>query len=305
MDINVSVIIPTFNRAKYIQDAIQSVLNQTYPNYEILVVDDGSTDDTRQIVAAIESEKIRYYYKCHQGIALSLNYGINHSRGHFIARLDSDDIFLPEKLGRQVQLLEENPDVDLVYTQVYKMTEDGKILSRYPEGHRLPPEPLRALRNFLFAPSQSLMFRRECIEQAGVFDENFVIASDWDFFIRLAMVSKLAYINEPLVKTRTHSGMITRDGIQKMTYIIAVLEKHRETLSLAEDNRWLSPHYYKLGREYFFVENYDLAQSAFQKALALSPTNVSALLFFLLCFFPPDFIARLKHLQRSIKIKNL
>jgi len=305
MEIDVSVIIPTYNRVIYIAVAIHSVLNQTYQNFEILVVDDGSTDETPRAVTAFESEKIRYFYRDHQGIALSLNFGINHSRGRYIARLDSDDIFFPGKLERQVQLLEANPEVDLVYTQVYNMTEDGEILCPYPEAHTLPSEPLRTLRRFLFAPSQSIMFRRECVEKAGAFDRNFVIASDWDFLIRMAQVSKFAYINEPLVKVRKHAGMITRNGIQNIKHIIAVLEKHRELLSLGEGYRWMSPHYYMLNREYFFIENYELAQSAFQRALSLSSTNFLAMLYFFLCYFPPNFIAQLKSLRRPIRAKVL
>jgi len=305
MDIDVSVIIPTYNRVRYIAEAINSILNQTYQNYEILVVDDGSTDETQKAVAAIESEKIRYFYRDHQGISLSLNFGINHSRGRYIARLDSDDIFFPEKLKRQVQLLEANPEVDLVYTQVYNMTEDGKIICAYPESHNLPSEPLRTLRSFLFAPSQSIMFRRDCIEKIGAYDENFTVAEDWDFCIRMAQEFKFAYINQPLVKVRKHAAMITRNGIQKIKHIIAVLEKHRELLSLGEGYRWLSPHYYTLGREYFFIENYELAQSAFQKALSLSSTNFLAMLYFFLCYFPPNFIAQLKSLRRPIRAKVL
>lgn len=305
MSINVSVIIPTFNRARYIKEAIHSVINQTYQHFEILVIDDGSTDETQETVAGIESEKIRYFYKVHQGIGPSLNFGIEHCRGRLIARLDSDDMFLPEKLELQVQILDTNPEVKLVYTQAFNIAEDGKILGRYPENHKLPSEPLRTLRNYLFAPAQSIMFRRDCIETIGAFDSNYELAEDWEFFIRMAQAYELAYINQPLVKIRKHEGMITRNRILALNKIIEVLEKHRELLSLGEGCRWLSPHYYMLGREYFFIENYASARGAFQRALSLSATNISALLYFFLCSFPPNFIAKIKCLRRRICAKAL
>ncbi|MCP4627156.1 MAG: glycosyltransferase [bacterium] len=105
MHIDVSVIIPTYNRIEYIADAIKSVINQTYRNYEILVVDDGSTDETRKVVNAFESKRIRYFYRDHQGISSSLNFGINHSRGRFVARLDSDDIHTIAVLEKHHELI--------------------------------------------------------------------------------------------------------------------------------------------------------------------------------------------------------
>jgi len=134
----VSVILPTFNRAAYLPDAIESVLCQTFRDFELVIVDDGSTDNTRQIVQMYPDKRIRYRFKQNGGIASALNCGIKQSTGTYLARLDSDDVFLPEKLAYQVACLDANPDCGLVYTQAYNMDEKGNVLALYLKDNMLP-----------------------------------------------------------------------------------------------------------------------------------------------------------------------
>lgn len=109
-----SVMIPAYNSAALIGDVIRSVLMQTYPNFEIIVVDDGSTDGSRDVVAAFNDQRIRYHYQENHGVAVARNTGIAHSRGQHIAFLGADDLFLPHKLMQQVPVLESQPEVGLV-----------------------------------------------------------------------------------------------------------------------------------------------------------------------------------------------
>ncbi|MGA1797129.1 MAG: glycosyltransferase [bacterium] len=297
---SVSVIIPTYNRAWALKDAVESVLNQTYGDIEIIVVDDGSTDRTRECMEGFTDPRVRCLYKENGGAASALNLGIRQSTGTYIARLDSDDVFLPKKLEIQVRVMNENPNVGLVYTQAYDIDREGNILGLYLTNHTCPCDPLKVLRHFLFPPSQSIMFRKDCIDTVGYFDENMPITEDWDFCIRMARRYPFAYCDEPLVKIRRHPGMITGDKLASAQAILRVMQKHVTTLSSGEGDSWMSPHYYRLGRLYFYGREYDKARHAFSTALRHDPLSLKNLAFRGISSLPPGLIERLKGLKRSL-----
>ena len=124
----VSVIIPTFNRAAMLRDAIDSVLNQTFEDYEIIVVDDGSTDNTRETISKFNSPKITYIYQENRGRSIARNIALSRARGEFIAFLDSDDIFLPYKLEKQINAMEIQKDYGLVYSAAIVAGDKGNEL---------------------------------------------------------------------------------------------------------------------------------------------------------------------------------
>ncbi|MGA1840851.1 MAG: glycosyltransferase [bacterium] len=293
----VSVIIPTFNRVTYLSEAIESVLSQSYDNLELIVVDDGSFDNTRDLVHSFSDERIGYFYQKNNGIASALNLGLKKSSGDYIARLDSDDIFLPEKLKLQVKLLDHNPDLGLVYTQAYNMDDKGNALKLFLKNHTCPQEPLKVLRHFLFPPSQSIMFRRSCIDKIGYFDETMPVGEDWDFCIRMAQKYRFAYCDEPLVKIRKHPDMITSDKIKTAQSILQVMEKHVETLSLGEGKEWLAPHYHNLGRLYLHKRNYKNAREYFYGAFRLNPIQLKNLLFGGAASLPPSIFEGLRRIK--------
>jgi len=297
---SVSVIIPTYNRAWAIKDAVDSVLNQTYGDLEIIVVDDGSTDRTRECIEGFKDPRVRYLYKENGGVASALNFGIRQSTGAYIARLDSDDIFLPRKLEIQIKVMNGNPDVGLVYTHAYEMDLEGNVLGLYLKGHTCPCDPLKVLRHFLFPPSQSIMFRRSCIDTIGYFDEDLPVAEDWDFCIRMAREYPFAYCDEPLVKIRRHPGMITADRLKSAQAIVQVMRRHVKTLSSCGEESWMSPHYYRLGRLYFYGREYDKAREGFSTALRYDPFSLKNLVFWGISSLPPGLIEWLKGLKRSV-----
>ncbi|MGA1867625.1 MAG: glycosyltransferase [bacterium] len=296
----VSVIIPTYNRDWFIGDAIKSVLQQTYMDFEIIIVDDGSTDKTQERIKSFFNKKIKYFYKKNGGAASALNLGIKHSKGKYIARLDSDDIFEPEKLEKQVKLLDSNQDIGLVYTQAYNIDENGNILELYPKNHTCPQESLKTLRHFLFPPSQSIMFRKNCIDKIGYFDENMPITEDWDFCIRMAQYYQFAYIDEPLVKIRKHTYMITANKIETAHAILKVMQKHAKILSMGEGNTWIGQHYYSLGRIYFYKRNYQSAKKIFFQALKYDPRSWRNYIFLGLTYLPNFMIEAIRYLKSII-----
>jgi glycosyltransferase involved in cell wall biosynthesis len=297
----ISVIIPTYNRAAYLYESIDSVLCQTYEDLELIVVDDGSSDNTREVVQEYNDLRIKYIYKKNGGAASALNLGIKESKGNYIARLDSDDMFLPEKLEMQIKFIDFNPDIGLVYTQAYNTDEKGNVLELYLKDHTYPNNSLKVLRYFLFPPSQSIMFRKSCIDRVGYFDEDMPITEDWDFCIRMAQYYKFAYIDKPLVKIRKHTKMITSDKIKSAQAILRVMEKHSETLSLGEGKEWLAPHYYNLGRLYLYKRDYKRARGKFFSALRYDPSLLRNFFFFGLTSLPSFMIEGIRDLKGYFK----
>lgn len=213
----VSVIIPTHNYGRFLAEAIQSVLDQTCAHWDLLVVDDGSTDDTRQVVAPYEHDaRVRYLFQKNGGDAAARNTGVRNSTGRQLAFLDSDDLWLPEKLARQLAILRERPEVGIVHTAVVLQQIDERrrevsrlILARPALREKTLYEEL-LYRNVITGSHSSVMVRREVLERAGLFDEAFRIG-DIDMWQRLARHEQFFCLDEPLTVLRKHGGNATLD----------------------------------------------------------------------------------------------
>lgn len=204
------MIIPTYNRRELVQRAIESVLAQTRPVGEILVVDDGSTDGTGEALRARYGERIRYHWQANAGVSAARNAGMALATGRYFALLDSDDLWRPEKTARQAAWLDAHPDFGMVLCDVVRVDADG---TPYDTFHRR--EVLRedgwALRWLLLNPSlvpASVMFRREVFETCGGFDPTLRTAEDIDFHLRVARRWRIGVIEAPLVEAmRGHDGL--------------------------------------------------------------------------------------------------
>jgi len=201
----VSVIIPTYNRANYICDAIDSVLNQTYQDFEIIVVDDGSTDNTREILKQyIKDKKIRYLYQENKGVSSARNKGIEEVNGEYVAFLDADDIWYSEKINLQINELENNYKLGLVGSFMDTIDEKGNKL-----GVLKPKiDPGDSFESTLFygspAPS-TFVLRKACIDEIGNFDEKQSMFADLDLFLRITEKYSVKTINKSLGAYRVHS----------------------------------------------------------------------------------------------------
>jgi glycosyltransferase involved in cell wall biosynthesis len=204
----VSVIIPTYNRASVVQEAIQSVLDQTYTDYEVIVVDDGSTDNTRRAILDLteHGRKVRYVYQRHRGRSAARNLGLRWARGEYIAFLDSDDRFLPHKLHVQVSALKENPDFGMAYCSTLEMDKRGHTLeadshSRTSLSGWIYPELLFIKGTIIKTPS--VMVRADILSEIGSFDETMDVCEDLDLWRRIARRYKILQIEEPLTMVRS------------------------------------------------------------------------------------------------------
>jgi glycosyltransferase involved in cell wall biosynthesis len=204
----VSVIIPVYNGERFIAQAVNSVLGQTFRDFELIVVDDGSTDRTPDILKKYGS-RLTYIGQPNRERSAARNTGIRHSEGEYLAFLDADDLCLPERLQRQVEILDQFPEVGLVHGWTYFIDETGQkatigkkeMLSSLESGARVFESLL--FKNVIASPT--VMIRRSCIDTVGFFDESLTYVEDWDMWLRIAIQYHVALIPEPLACYRINS----------------------------------------------------------------------------------------------------
>ncbi|BAU11923.1 hypothetical protein LEP3755_24470 [Leptolyngbya sp. NIES-3755] len=202
----ISVIIPAYNSEKTIRETIGSVLNQTFGNFEIVVVDDGATDSTVAVVQSIPDSRIKVFSYSNGGLPTARNRGIEVSKGDYLTFLDADDLWTPDKLERQWQALEEHPEADVAYSWTTFVNQDGQFLyqgSSYGNDSNIYHKLL--VKNCLDSGS-NLLVRRRAIAQIPHFDPEFPKAADWDFYIRLAAQFKFVCVPKYQILYRVHEG---------------------------------------------------------------------------------------------------
>ncbi len=220
----IAVIIPAYNQSQYLSQAIQSVLDQTFSDWEAVIVDDGSTDATRSVALSYPDSRLRYVYQENRGLSAARNTGIRNSSAPNLSFLDSDDMFLPEKLTVLLAALEQSPELGLVAGQAVPVDENGKRVGKVMD----TPLPDQAERLLLGNPLHvgSVLLRRSWQEQAGFFDESLRSYEDWDMWLRLGHLGcRMGYVNQPVSLYRFHTAQMTRIGAQMTTATFAVLDK--------------------------------------------------------------------------------
>ncbi len=226
----ISVIIPTYNRGWIIKEAIDSVLTQNYPDFELIVVDDGSTDDTQNILAEYKS-RIRILQQDNQGVSAARNYGIDKARGDYLAFLDSDDIWLQNKITTQVNFFKQDPESLICQTEEI-WVRNGKRVN--PKKYHKKYSGMifeKTLPRCLVSPS-AVMIKKSLIEEVGGFDETLPACEDYDLWLRISCRYPVHLISEPLIiKRGGHSDQLSANpGLDK--YRISALQKILETGSL-------------------------------------------------------------------------
>lgn len=276
---NVSVIIPAYNQGHYLGEAVRSVLDQTYQDFEIIIVDDGSTDNTADVAKSFSDPRVRYFHQKNGGLSAARNTGIRNATGEYITYLDSDDLFLPEKFSLLVTKLESEPELGFVAGQAILIDENGQSLDLIFD-KQIPRDPAQLL---LHNPLHvgSVMVRREWQARVGFFDETLRSYEDWDMWLRLARAGcKMGWVDQPVSLYRFHQAQMTRDGQQMTTATLAVLEKTYNDLSLpdawqAMRSQAYSQAYLRAAAQAYTAKAYDVAADYMNQAVQLNPQLVA------------------------------
>ena len=286
----VSVIIPTYNRADLLPRTIESVLNQTFRNFELIVVDDGSTDNTREVVKKFEEKDLRVKYIWQEnsgGPARPMNVGLKISQGEYIAFLEDDDEWLPEKLQRQLEVFQNSKKENLGFvgcnvlivnkerktTKIYNMSEhdDEKLLEKLLIG-------------FFFFNFSMLVIKREVIDKIGFLDEKLELAVDQDICLRIAQKHNFNFVPTPLIKYHIHGENISRISSynKQLTEWLYMVSKHKDLYKRYP--KIYSNKLKNLGTLYMLSGNPRQARQYFLRAITVYPINFRLYVNFLLSF---------------------
>lgn len=263
----ISVIIPSYNCEKYISESVNSALKQAYPEFEILIIDDGSIDNTGKIAKEYANKnpnKIKYFYQHNQGVSAARNKGIELSKGDYIAFLDGDDIWVPEKLEKSVQFLEKY-NFDWIATSFIRITKAGdKAMRRLPKDSYIPNEEaneIHQLKNGISYYPDSLIHtstivaKKMCFKKAGLFAEDLLIGEDTDLFLRFEETGlRGGYLDEPLSIYRYNSnGMMKSGKIDVLREFVKLAQKHVKILGAEKPiiRKSYSQFLWNISRDYY------------------------------------------------------
>lgn len=280
----VSVVIPTYNRAHLIGESIQSVLDQTFQDFELIIVDDGSSDDTEAVVGRFDDPRIRYIYQENKGISGAHNTGVRNAKGQYIIFLGSDDLWLPKLLELEVLILDTNPDIGLVYAKAQAINGDGNVMSQMSGAlQKYPGETLKSALYGNFVCTITALIRRECFDRVGLFDETLKARVDYDMWIRMAKYYRFAHIDKVLAHFRMHAGRYTgamsKHFVEVCASRIRVLDKAFSNADLSEEILAIKPvaycnAYMDIGLGWLNVRAWKKSVHYFWQAIRVSPNPV-------------------------------
>lgn len=273
----VSIITPTFNRERTITLAVESVLAQSYKHWELLVIDDGSRDGTRERLSSyLEDDRIQYHFQENQGQSIARNLGLQYARGALVCFLDSDDLWVPEKLERQVMLMKAHPDVDILHSDEIMIDEQGRELSR----KNMRRYSGRIARQMLVDNSVSIntvMARRECFDAMGGFSGRYGVADDYDIWLRFSARFTFLYVPEYWGYYRVMPDQISSNKERRFAaneYIVRdFIEEYGSTLKPWEIRWGLARFYCRKARYFAATGRLATAWGAIGRALRFAPLD--------------------------------
>jgi glycosyltransferase involved in cell wall biosynthesis len=274
----VSVIIPTYNRAKFLRSAIESILKQSYTDFEIIVSDDKSTDHTEAEVRSFKDERIKYIKnKGNKGVSATRNSAIMASKGEYIAFLDDDDEWLSDKLQMQVELLDKSqPTICGVYSnRLFIDGMSGKVISDNPGTDKQQGNLLYQLMIKSPIHTSTVIIRKRCLDEIGLFDENISYMEDYDLWIRLSMHWDFEYISTPLTKAYVHGNAHLSRNLEGQTAgQEKILERYKDLFK--KNKKGWGVLYLRLGAQYCQLKQMNKGRKNIIKGIIKYPFNKMA-----------------------------
>ncbi len=205
-----SIIIPAYNAIKYLPETLESVLKQTFTDFEVVIIDDGSDDNIIEWATGIKDSRVKLISQENQGVAAARNLGINQTIGKYIAFIDADDLWEVSKLEKQFHCLQNNPSVGLVHTEMMLIDDNSQSLGRKFTSN-VEGNALKQLLEKNTIVTSSVIVNRNCLETVGNFDRNLTSSEDWELWVRIAAHYPIALVKEPLVFYRQHANNTTKN----------------------------------------------------------------------------------------------
>jgi len=232
----VSVIIPTYNRLDFLKISVQSVLNQTYSDFELIIVDDGSTDNTKEWVQSLSDNRIIYLYQKNSGASAARNLGIKNTKYKYIAFLDSDDKWVNNKLEKQMALMHQNPNCQLSHTEEL-WYRAGKILNPKLKHKKKAGHIFQNSLKLCSISMSTIIVKKSLFEEMGLFDTNLTVCEDYDMWLRVTEKYPVCLIDEPLtIKEGGHSDQLSQRFIGMDKFRIQSITKLIETRNLSSEH---------------------------------------------------------------------
>jgi glycosyltransferase involved in cell wall biosynthesis len=229
----VSIVLPYYNGKQFIKETIDSIVSQTYAHFELLLVDDGSpykdqSDYVKHLIDSYRDERLNYYYKKNGGLADARNFCIDNAKGEFIAFIDQDDLWAPDKLKRQVDVFKERPDVNFICTDGEMFGEINRNFNIYKKVRLKKGFVRQSYRRMLkgnFVIASSVIFRRKLISEIGYSNRSFTTAPDYEYFIKFSRKYDFYFIPEPLTRYRIHEHNTVKNIIRLHCETIIILSQ--------------------------------------------------------------------------------
>ena len=307
----ITVVMTAYNAAEFISETLDSIRSQSFRDFEILVVDDGSTDGTAAIVR--EYTDVRYFHQANAGCAAGRNTGIRNALGSYVAFVDADDLWAPDKLEKQVACLGSRPEAALVYSDAFAFDSNSRaIFGRVGDRKLFDGDILRPLLLSSFIPSATPVVRKSVFSDVGLFDESDDrrLVEDWDMWLRIAAKYPVAVIKEPLALIRIHGGNISRTtdpGVayrNKRSIMEAVMSGNRERLHDLRP-RALANFAAAAGTAYIRFNSPAAARGMFFEAIRQLPLDVSTYGYLAMTYFPTSFAYSLRGLRRRLHSRGV
>lgn len=240
----ITVLMSCFNAAQYLEEAIRSILSQSYKDFEFILINDGSTDDTFNIIKqyAANDNRIVVIDKENTGLTDSLNRGIHAAGGKWIARMDADDLSMPDRFEKQVKFIQNNPEIVLLGSWCIEIDREGSLVKKheYAGEHKRLVHNLKRLKHFF--PHSSVFMKREAIEKVGLYNPLFKRSQDWDMWLRLSEVGRISCCPEYLMKLRKHEESVSYGNFEIFGIAAIVCyflrEQRSSDPSLSEKDVW-------------------------------------------------------------------
>lgn len=228
----VSIIVLAYNNDKYLKQTLDSIEAQTYEDWEVIVINDGSTDTTPEILRSYETKpKFRVFHQSNLGIPASMNRALKLVQGQYICKLDSDDYWDSSLLENLVSVMDNSTlDIGIVYCDSRRIDSDNRVITDRMVGFNniMSKQPVRDLLFGLYFPESTFLYRREVFSSVGDYDESYPVGSVYDMFIRIAHKYKYRYVDKKLGYYRTHLGCVTKNKEILMNYFARIIEKNKE-----------------------------------------------------------------------------